>query len=469
MAKKKKSNKTLYILLISLVGVIIILMVGNSLGWFGGPRKIEVEYAKAKTTTITEKVGASGTIMPVVEVKLSPDVAGEITELNVEEGDSVIMGQLLVKIRPDNFLSALDQTMATLNQQKANYESSKAALSRSEANFKQAEQAYNRQEKLFEEKVISEADWQIVEQNYMVAQNDLQAAKQSVRAAEFVVKSSEASVNQARENVRLTNVFAPSNGIVSKLSVEKGERVVGTQQMAGTEMLRIADLNNMEVRVNVNENDIIRLSLGDTAIIDVDAYSSQNKKFKGVVTAVANTANEKASPDAITEFEVRIRLLNDSYKDLITPGKPYPFRPGMTASVDVITRTETDILAVPLSAVTVRNPDKPNTFTPDSKAPQESATPASSEDDKEVVFVYRDGKVALQVVKTGISDFENIQILEGLKEGDWVISGPFLAVSKRLKDGDDVEVTNIEKEKSEKNAEKPDESAEKSSEGTDSK
>lgn len=419
----KKSNKLIYILLGALGVIIVFAIIGRSAGWIGGAKETEVEFATVKRTSIIEKVSASGEIQPVIEVKLSPDVAGEIIELNVEEGDSVEMGKLLVKIRPDNFISALERSRANLNQQMANLAQTKAALQRAEAQFTQADLNFSRQKKLYAEKVISDADFESAQATFTSSQKDLEAAKQNVIAAEFIVKSSQASVNEAAENLRLTNVNSPVSGIVSSLIVEKGERVVGTQQMAGTEMMTIADLTQMEVRVDVNENDIVRLSLGDTTLIDVDAYSASGKQFKGIVTSIANTANTKASADAVTEFKVKIRILNSSYEDLVKAGNRYPFRPGMTASVEIITQSKENALSIPLAAVTTRES-------------QVDTLPGGSTKSKELVFVNEEGKAKIKAVKTGISDYENIEIIEGLKEGDEIISGPYFVVSKELKEGD---------------------------------
>ncbi len=452
MAKKKKSsNKILYILGGVVVVLILFAIIGKSQGWVGQKKAIEVESAKAERATVVEKVSASGSVQPVVEVKISPEVPGEIIELTIEEGDSVTKGDNLIRIRPDNFESALQRVVANYNQQKANLEDAKARLERAKATFKRNELEFNRQKKLFDEKVISEADFQLAEANYNVAKQDMVSAEQNVMAAKYVVQSSQASVDEAKENLRLTRITAPMNGIVSKLDVEEGETVVGTSQMQGTEMLRIADLSNMEVRVDVNENDIIRINNGDTAVIDVDSYSYMDKTFKGVVTQIANTANTKASSDAVTEFEVRIKILNSSYQDLIEEkGLRYPFRPGMTASVDILTETKTNILTVPLSAVTTRpkKEAKPEGESeggrPDENDDSEQ-TLASDELD-EVVFKLVDGKAVKTIVKTGISDFERIEVIEGIAEGDEIISGPFLAVSKRLKDGDGVEANGGGKE-----------------------
>ena len=447
MAKqKKKSNKLVYYLIGGLIVIILFLVIGKSQGWIGKTKEIEVELVKAKKVSITEKVSASGTVQPVIEVKLAPEVSGEIIELNVEDGDSVKAGQVLVKIRPEVWLNQLERMEATMNQQRANVESSKANLSRAEANFMRAEQDYKRQEKLWNEKVISEADWQLSQQNYKVAQNDLTSAKQSLEGSKYIVNSSEASVKESRENVRKTSVVAPMKGIVSKLSVKQGERVVGTAQMTGTEMLRIADLNKMEIRVNVNENDIVRVHYGDTVLIDVDAYSNINKEFKGLVTNIANTAKDKQSADAITEFEVRILILRSSYADLIKQGNKYPFRPGMTASVEIITKRKDNVLSVPLAAVTTRKPDgaedKDEKKEDDDRKPQvqNDATkkPAEKKLDKVVAFVNEKGVAKMVEVKTGISDYDNIEILSGIADSVEIVTGPFLVVSKRLKDGEKI-------------------------------
>lgn len=438
---KKKSNKLIYILLGVVGALIIFAIIGRSAGWIGGEKEIEVELTEAKRNTIIEKVSASGIIEPEIEVKLSPDVAGEIIELNVNEGDSVKAGALLVKIRPDNFISALDRAKANLNQNQANLAQARANLKRAEAQFVRADLEFKRNEKLYKDKVISDADWEQVQATYLTSQNDLDAAKQQVIAAEFIVKSAQATVSEANENLRLTNVYSPMSGIVSKLLVEKGERVVGTQQMAGTEMLRLADLSRMEVRVNVNENDIVRISLGDTTIIDVDSYSSKGKKFKGIVTSIANSANTKASPDAVTEFQVKIRILNQSYADLVTEKNKYPFRPGMTASVEIITQKKENVLSVPLGAVTTRED-------------QFITNPDRSKKAKELIFVVEDGRAKMLEIKTGISDFDNIEVVEGIEEGKELISGPYFTVSKQLKDNDAVKVKKTETAKKEEEEKK---------------
>ena len=467
MAKqqKRKSNKLVYYLIGGLIFIILLLVVAKSAGWIGKTKELEVELSKVKRTTIVEKVSASGTVQPVTEVKLAPEVSGEIIELNVEDGDSVKAGAILVKIRPDVWMSQLERSEAGLSQQRANLESSKAALARAEATYTRAEQDYKRQERLFNEKVIAESDWQLAQQNYKIAQNDLSSAKQSVEASRYVVNSTEASVRESRENVRKTSVVAPMKGIVSKLLVKQGERVVGTAQMTGTEMLRIADLNVMEVRVNVNENDIVRVHYGDSVLIDVDAYSNTGKEFKGLVTNIANTARDKASTDAITEFEVRILILRSSYEDLIKKGNKFPFRPGMTASVEVITSRKDNVLSVPLAAVTTRNPDEitrggeqkgpPSDGGNDKPQVVDNSKKKEKKADKVIVFVNDKGVAKLVEVKTGISDYDNIEILSGLSDDAEVVTGPFLVVSKRLKDGEKIKAAMKPEEAKNKGKEEP--------------
>jgi len=436
----KKSNKVLYILF-GVVGLLVVgVVIAKYTGLLDKRNQIEVSLSESKINSITETVSASGSIQPEIEVKISPDVPGEIIELHVDEGDSVSVKDLLIKIRPDNFQSALERSMANLNQQKANLASARARLSQAQSEFTRAEKEYKRNKYLYGEKVISDAEIEQAEASHHSAKQDLESAKQNVQASKYTVASSQASVNEAQENLSLTSVFAPMNGIVSKLSVEKGERVVGTSQMAGTEMLRIADLNRMEVRVDVNENDIIRVSVGDTAIIDVDAYSHTGKEFTGVVTQIANTAKDKLSEDAVTEFEVRIRILNESYQDLIEKTSQSPFRPGMTASVDIMTNRKDEILTVPLAAVTTRERDelKMEQGQEEEQEQESRKVNGTRNEVMEVVFVNDNGVAKMTEVKTGISDFDNIEIVEGVEEGMEIVSGPFLTVSKRLKDGDKI-------------------------------
>ncbi|SDJ88054.1 HlyD family secretion protein [Catalinimonas alkaloidigena] len=441
---KKSSNRIFIILGVVLVVLVLFVVVAKRQGWVGEPNGEQVSTAPVKRVNITEMVSASGKVQPEVEVKISPDVSGEIVELLIKEGDSVKEGQLLLKIRPDNYVSLVDRAVANLNTNRANLSQATAAVAQSEARFAQAKANYERNKSLFEQKVISAADWEQIKTDYEVAQKEVESARQNAQAARYNVSSAQAGVDEAQENLRRTSILAPMSGTVSKLDVELGERVVGTSQMAGTEMLRIANLNNMEVAVDVNENDIIRVQVGDTARIDVDSYSYLDKEFKGIVTSIANTANEALTTDAVTEFEVKVRILNESYEDLAEGIKTVsPFRPGMTASVEIITDRRQDVLSVPLAAVTTRSPNddkKPgeNNEGPNASSNTQETRPGA--EPIEVVFVVKDGKAERRPVKTGISDFDNIEILSGLQEGEVVVSGPFRTVSQKLKDGDDVRI-----------------------------
>ncbi|MGD1891614.1 MAG: efflux RND transporter periplasmic adaptor subunit [Cyclobacteriaceae bacterium] len=435
VTRRKKKRNPIVIISIIVVVVLALIFAARQLGWIGGDDAVEVRFAKAESHTIIERVSASGTVQPVIEVKISPEVPGEIIELNVEEGDSVQQDQLLVRIRPDNFESALSRTLANLNQQRASLAQVQAQAASANAQLERARLAYERNKKLYDDKVISDADFEQFQSDFQVAQQSYESAQQNVQAARYAVRSSEATVEEARENLSLTSIYAPMGGIVSKLDVEQGERVVGTSQMAGTEMLRIADLSRMEVRVDVNENDIIRVSLGDTANIEVDAYSYDNERFEGVVTSIANTANEKITDEAVTEFEVRIRLLNESYQELLQTRGPFPFRPGMTASVDILTNKKEDVLAVPLSAVTTRPKSDEN------KDDNPQSGFGTEDELDEVVFrKASEERVEKVVVKTGISDYEFIEVLEGLEAGAEIVSGPYIAISTQLKDSSRVEL-----------------------------
>ncbi|MFM1820910.1 MAG: hypothetical protein RLZZ402_1269 [Bacteroidota bacterium] len=448
MATNNNSKRTWMIIGGAVVLIFGGLLLAKKMEWIGKVEPTEVEFAKVSRSTIIEKVSASGKIQPEVEVKLSPDVSGEIVSLNVAEGDSVVAGQELLKIRPDNYVSLLARAEAQMNATKANMEQSKAVLAQSEARLSKAKIDYDRNAKLHKDKVISDADFDQFVSAYTVAKQDLEAAKANVNAANYNVKSSEAALKEAKTNLTKTTIYAPQSGIISKLNVELGERVVGTSQMAGTEMLRIANLNKMEVRVNVNENDITRVSLGDTVLIDVDAFSSSERKFKGVVYEIASSANSSGasavSNDAVTEFEVKIRVLRSSYADLIKGKLSYPLKPGMTASVEILTNRKENIATVPLSAVTTR---EIGAEAKEGMKKEDDGTNATNSNDaleakkrkentKEVVFVMDKGKAKMIQVKTGISDFENIEIVSGLNDGQEIIAGPYATVAKKLKEGD---------------------------------
>ncbi|HEX8426763.1 efflux RND transporter periplasmic adaptor subunit [Hymenobacter sp.] len=441
-----KNNRLLYILLGILVILTIGFVVGKKQGWIGKPAGTEVTAAKATTVNIVEQVSASGKVQPETEVKISPDVSGEIIELYVHEGDSVKKGQLLLRIRPDNYQAMVNQQSAAVNSQRANVGQTQARLQQLIANARQTELTYRRNASLYKQKVISQSDYEAAKAAYDASQEELNSARQSIRAAQSNVQSAQAGLEEARKNLNKTTIYAPVSGTVSKLNVEKGERVVGTSQMAGTEIMRVANLNSMEVRVNVNENDIINVQLGDSATVEVDSYASKDEKFRGLVTSIANTAKDALTAEAVTEFEVRIRLLPESYRHLLrtTNGRTVvPFRPGMTASVDIITNRKSGVLSVPLAAVTTRTDSTAGKGGQAAAVPVSRRSGGSDEDSQaskatdvqEVVFVVRNGKAVMTPVKTGISDFQNIEILSGLQAGTQVVSGPFRAVAKTLKDG----------------------------------
>lgn len=457
----KKSNRIWWILGGIALALVVFFYVAKKAEWIGKKEAAEVEFSKVNISDLTETVSASGKIQPEVEVKITPDVPGEIIALYVKEGDSVKKGQLLLKIQPENYVSVVERFRAGVNQSRAAAEQSKSSISRAESQMLRSQMEYTRQKKLFEDKVISKSDFETAETNLKIAKQDLEASKANYEAAQFGIKSAEANLKDASENLRKTNIYAPMNGIVSKLDVELGERVVGTSQMAGTEIMRIANLNNMEVRVNVNENDIVRVNLRDTVIIDVDAYSVSGKKFKGIVTEIANTANGSGttnvtnSTESVTEFEVRIKILPTSYSDLIKKGlaNKYPFKPGMTATVDIVTETKNKVLAIPIAAVTTRNGSESDENSDKEENEDEDAlkkvedTSKQKEQVKEIVFVNNAGKAQTREVKTGITDTVKglIEIVQGLKNGDEIISGPYIEVSKRLKDGSEVKKKVIKK------------------------
>lgn len=434
----KKSNKWIWYLSGAAGILIVFVIIGKSAGWIGGDSNIKVSVAKVEKKNITESVAANGKIQPEVEVKISSDVSGEIKELYVKEGDSVEAGKLLARIDPELYQSALDRSEASLNNSRANLANSKAHMLQSEAKFSEIEAQYIRNKKMYEQKLISDAEMETSKSAYLTAKADVEASKQNIIGAEFNVQSLEASLREAKKNLIRTEIFAPVSGIVSKLNVEKGERVVGTSQMAGTEMMRIANLNNMEVSVDVNENDIVKVALNDTALIDVDAYT--NRKFKGIVTEVANSATTTATTtsDQVTNFVVKIRILRSSYADLLRI-KTDVFRPGMSASVEIQTRQINDAISVPIEAVTIRNKSDIDTaLVKNKKIKSTKTSEIKKEEETEVVFVCVNDELKIRNVKTGIQDDKNIQIISGLKEGEEVVSGPYSAISKTLKGSEKV-------------------------------
>jgi HlyD family secretion protein len=420
------SRKVLIYLALAALLLIIIALAGKKAGWFGKEITYKVTTEKAERRDITEIITANGKIQPETEVKISPDVSGEIVELDCKDGDSVKKGQFLLKIKPDNYISVRDRSQAALNAARASLANTKAILIQVEARFEQARLAYNRNKKLWDQRTISESEWETSQSSFEVAKAEVTASQQNVAGAEFSVHSAEASLKEANENLTKTSVYAPMDGTISLLNVEKGERVVGTELMPGTEMLRVANLDRMEVLTEVNENDIVRVKLNDSAFIEVDAFP--DRKFKGIVTEIANSATTTGlTTDQVTNFEVKVLLLEGSYKDLVRTGKPQPFRPGMSASVDIMTESKVGVLAVPLQSVTVMA---------DSLITSDTLSKNSSDKEpKEIVFLYENGKVKTTLVKTGIQDNNYIEIVRGLSENGEVVTAPYNIITKKLKDG----------------------------------
>ncbi|WCO02057.1 efflux RND transporter periplasmic adaptor subunit [Psychroserpens ponticola] len=424
-------SKTVKICLLVLVILIAALVIGKTMGWFGekGNHK-EVEIKKVTLVDIVETVSATGKIQPEVEVKISSEVSGEILELPFKEGQQVKKGDLLVRVNPDLIQSAVSRSQAT-------YQNIKAGLEQAEATLKQAKADYDRNKSLFDKGVISKADWDRSTAAYETA-----VAGRS--SAYYSVQSAAASVNEANDNLSRTEIYAPMSGTISLLNVELGERVVGTQQMAGTEILRVANLNNMEVEVDVNENDIVKVQIGDSTIVEVDAYLK--KEFKGIVTEIANSAAGTLTADQVTNFRVKVRILEESYLDLME-GKPdfySPFRPGMTATVDVITDKRNKIVAVPISSIVIKTDT--SSVKKDYKQRSSETIKPESEEKFECVFISENGEAKLRVVKTGIQDDTNIEVISGLKENDEIITGPYNIVSKTLNSGDKIKDKNTGKD-----------------------
>lgn len=425
MAKKNRRRNRLIIL-----AIIILIIVGGIVGKQSGLLWKEpldgVVTERPVVREIVESISANGRVQPVVEVKISPDVSGEIVELNVKEGDQVKRGDLLIKIKPDTYQSMQERATASVN-------SSRAQLEQTRAQLALALQTYERQKQLYQQRAISESDYQSAEAQY-------EGLKAQERAAEFNIKSAEASLREADENLYKTTIFAPGGGTISKLNVELGERVVGTATMAGTEMLRMADLSEMEVRADVNENDIVRVELGDTATIEIDAYLG--RKFSGIVSRIANSAQgtgTTTSSDQVTNFEVRIYILPESYAEIVQHDQASPFRPGMSATVEIRTDTRR-VLSVPIQAITTRSPmNNAAAVATTTEAPPM----AVGGDKQEVIFVYKaDSSRVIQVpVTTGIQDKQYIEIAanSAVDTTSEVVVAPFMAISKKLQHGQQVQ------------------------------
>lgn len=451
MAKaKKKRRRWLILVLLLLVAALVGYMMWKK---SQKPKGEEVTTEEVKSRTIKETVSASGRVFPETEVKISSDVSGEIVQLLVEEGDSVVAGQILAKIDPEAYLSAVERGEASLNSTKSSLANSRAMIENSRAQKEQitanlinATKVHERNTKLKDDGVISIVEWEQSEANLQALQANVRAAdaslkssEQSAKGAEFQIKSSEAQLKELKTSLNRTTIKAPTNGIVSSLSVEQGERVVGTIQMTGTEMMRIANLNAMEVQVEVSENDILKVAIGDSVDIEVDAYV--DKVFKGNVTEIANSAANTTSAtgavalntDQVTNFVVKVRVDADSYSDIVRPGNRYPFRPGMSAAVEIYTNEEKGVLTIPIQAVTLRN---------------------TSDDDEgekmeEVVFLYEADTARMVSVDIGIQDDEYIQVKSNLSEGDVIISGPYSAISKSINEGSELRIKGEGDEKKE--------------------
>ncbi len=422
-------NKTLRIVLIATALLIVLLVVAKKSGWIGKESTTEVEVAESFRTDIIEIVTASGKIQPELEVKISPEVSGEIVALDIQEGDAVTEGQLLLRINPDIYEAAVNRTQAAVN-------STRSSVAQAKAQFLELEKNHKRNEGLFTKGAISQ-------QEFDASLRAFQVAQLGVESSEFQLKSAQANLKEARDNLNRTTIYSPTSGTVSMLNVEAGERVVGTAQMAGTELLRVADLTQMEVLVEVNENDIVRVALNDTARIEVDAFLGE--QFKGVVTQIANSANLMAAGvDQVTNFEVKVRILPESYAHLSPKGSSIsPLRPGMTASVEIETDKQAQILVVPIQAVTLRDD------TASGRSARERREESDRADEMEVVFLEKNGVARIQIVETGIQDDKNIHITSGLEDGQTIIIGPYSAVSKTLNSGDAVTAKSAEGSKKE--------------------
>lgn len=402
--------------LLIIISVVFILLVSVAIAFkkkFSDQNASIVAVEQAQFRSLTESVSANGKIYPFKEVKLSLELPGEVSNIYIQEGDSVVNGDLLLEIEADNYIASVSQSNAAYNQALANLSTSKARLSQAEAQFKIIETDYNRKKQLFENEIISAVEYEASQSQYFSALGEKEAAFQAVEGGNYQVQSAQAGLQQTQENLSRTRLYAPMDGIISKLNVEKGEKVVGTAQMAGTELVTVADFKEMELKIEVGENEVLQISKGDTALIEVDAYLGE--EILGLVNQVAYSSNALIDQQ-VTKFEVKITLIKSSYEKLITEERLLPFRPGMSATAEVITQRKDHILCVPIQCVTLRDLNEEDDF--------EEKTP--------VVFVHKDGQVFLKEVTTGIQDDTYIEILDGIEEGEEVVSAPFKAISKEL-------------------------------------
>lgn len=445
-------NKKLLWFITITVGVIVLLVVLKKAGVIGKDEGTKVAVEKAEKRTIVETVNASGKIYPEVEVKISSDISGEITQLNVQEGDSVKKGQILARVYADIYAIQQQQAAAQVNQQQYQVANTQAQMEGLKATMEQSQSNLNRQRQLLNDNVISKAEFEQAQVAYNTSRANYNAALKGINATQASVQSAQANLLKASKDVSRATIVAPMDGVISLLNVKKGERVVGTAQMAGTEIMRVADLNSIEVRVDVPENDIPKVHIGDSATVNVDAYIG--RKFQGIVYQIASSQNGAVTTNVVntandvTNYKVYIRLIPNSYKDLLN-NKTFPFRPGMTASADIQTKRNINVIAVPINAVTTRDKNDDNKSKREKmKETSDEDTPVQSDDDEKdiVVFVLQgDGTVKKVKVKTGIQDTKYIEITEGLKGGESVASEPYNTIYKTLKDAMKVNVVPKEK------------------------
>lgn len=432
-------NKKSKWVLISVIALLAILFVMSKMGVFGKKEAVKVTAEKVQNRTIIEVVNASGKVYPEVEVKITPDISGEITQLMVQEGDTVRKGQLLARIYADIYSIQRDQANFGVSQTRAQAENSRAGLEALQAQLDQAQRNFDMQQKLFEEKVISKSEFNVADANLKTARANFNAGTQGIKGAAASVQSAVASLNRANKDLGRTSIVAPMDGVVSLLNVKKGEKVAGNSFNVGTEILRIANMDKIEVRVDVGENDIPKVKLGDSAIVNIDAYS--DRKFKGIVTQIASSNNGASAQNSltssgndVTQYKVYVRLLKESYQDLLGK-KSFPFRPGMSANADIQTKTQYNVMSVPINAVTTREREGAKKYESTDKEETVTETTPSAEDLDVIVFVLdKDGIVQKQKVTTGIQDINYIEIKTGLKPGQEVITGPYDVVSKTLTD-----------------------------------
>lgn len=433
----RKKSGVFKLIIFGMIGFIVLMIVLKQTGVFKG-NMLKVETEEIERKDLTEIVTASGKVQPEQEVKISPDVSGEVIELNVILGQKVKTGDLLLKIQPDIYKAAVNQAQASLNNLKAQLRASEASYKQFKSRTNNTRKNFERNKKLFNSKIISQADFDAFELEYLLSEQQAAGAYEQLQSTKYSVQSAQSSLKEANDRLSRTLIYAPIDGTVTSLSVEKGERVVGTNQMAGTEIMRIADLRLMEVLIEVSEIDIPRLSESDSAIIEIDAYP--NKKFKGMITEIARSAknnNTQSFSEQSSTFEVKSRILPESYADLVEPSSDEaPFMPGMSAMVDIITERKKNVIAVPILAVTTEDPE----------ADSMSSKATENLDQLEIIFIHEDGVAKKRVVKTGIQDDFYIEILEGVSDKEEIIKGPYDAVTILLKDGKKVE----RKEKSEK-------------------